>query len=210
MFLLLGEKVRSRSNPVGSHTCAVCKSEQAFSDQGETLWFSVFGLSLFPLEERAHYWRCENCLTAYKPRELDQPSSVPLVKDVVIYLLLGYDQQEQRTLADEICTKVTGFDFPDSEVRDLTREIASGRLNLAELVRRHASSLNAIGKQQVVEAAFLTTYVCCDIQYEDRLRINQIGSALDVGLEFVTYAIGEARRQQNYGIRRLPDVRAEV
>lgn len=113
-------------------------------------------------------------------------------------------------MADEICTKLTGFDFPESEVQALSQEIASGRLNVAELVRRHASSLNAIGKQQVVEGAFLTTYACCDIEYEDRLRINQIGSALDVGLEFVTYAIDEARKQQNYGTRRLPDIRAEV
>ena len=210
MFLLLGEKVKTRSEQVGQHSCPVCKSDQLFTEQVESLWFALFGLSVLPLEDRAHYWRCENCLTAYKPRQLDLPSSVPILKDVIVYLLLGYDQQEQRALADEICTKLTGFDFPEAEVQELSREIASGRLNVAELVRKHSSSLNAIGKQQVVEGAFLTTYACCDIEYEDRLRINQIGSALDVGLEFVTYAIDEVRKQQNYGIRRLPDIRAEV
>ncbi len=210
MFLLLGEKVRTKSGPVDHHACPVCKSEQLFTERVETLWFAIFGISILPLEQRAHYWRCEHCLTACKPGEPGMPSSVPILKDVIVYLLLGYQQQGETGLADEICNRLTGFGFPEHEFRELTREIASGRLNVAELVRRHSGSLNAIGKQQVIEAAFLAIYACCDIEYEDRLRINQIGSALDVGLEFVTYAIDEARRQQNYGIRRLPNLRAEV
>ena len=210
MFLLMGERVRAKSDTVGCHTCPVCKSGQKFTDQVETLWFTLFGLPVLPLEQCAHYWRCEQCHTAFKPRELRQPSAVPILKDVVVYLLLGYDQQVQTQLAGEICARVTGFEFPETEVRALGREIASGRLGVAEVVRRHASSLNAAGKQQVIEGAFLTTYACCDIRHEDRVRINQIGSALDVGLEFVTWAIEQARRQRNYGIRRLGHVQAEV
>lgn len=210
MFLLMGERVKSSSRPIGQRSCPVCQSDQAFTEQTESLWFSIFGLSVLPLEQRAHYCRCEHCLSAFKPGEFEYPSSIPIVKDVIVYLLLGYEQQHQVQLASEVCAKLTGFEFPESEVRELCREIASGRLNVAELVRRRADTLNHIGKQQVIESAFLVTYACCDIEYEDRLRINQIGSALDVGLEFVTYAIDEARRQQNYGVRRLPNTRAEV
>ena len=81
---------------------------------------------------------------------------------------------------------------------------------MVERVSQFASSMNAIGKQTVVEAAFLTTYVCCDLQFEDRLRINLIGNALGVGLEFVDYSISQIRKQGCYGVRRLNIVESAV
>ena len=63
--------------------------------------------------------------------------------------------------------------------------------------------MNAVGKQAVIEAAFLTTYACCDLQYEDRLRINLVGNALGVGLDFVEYAIDNVRKQSYLGVKRL-------
>jgi hypothetical protein len=47
------------------------------------------------------------------------------------------------------------------------------------------------------------TYVCCEIQYEDRLRVNLIGNALGVSLEFVEYAVQKVRQNSYYGVRRL-------
>ena len=81
---------------------------------------------------------------------------------------------------------------------------------MVDYVRSHAASMNSVGKQQVIEAAFLSTYACCELQYEDRLRINLIGNALGVGLEFVEYCIGQSRRQNYYGVRRLGLTEQEV
>ncbi|MEK9872100.1 MAG: hypothetical protein VW831_20455, partial [Gammaproteobacteria bacterium] len=61
-----------------------------------------------------------------------------------------------------------------------------------------------------IEAAFLTTYICCDLQYEDRLRINLMGNAMDVGLEFVEYAIRQTRKTNYYGVRRLAKAEAAI
>ena len=70
--------------------------------------------------------------------------------------------------------------------------------------------MNAVGKQAVIEAAFLTTYACCDLQYEDRLRINLVGNALGVGLDFVEYAIDNVRKQSYLGIKRLSQLSPPV
>ena len=43
-----------------------------------------------------------------------------------------------------------------------------------------------------------------------RLRINLIGNALGVGLEFVDYAIQQSRKKNNYEIRRLRHLEPEV
>jgi len=210
MLFLFGERLRSKATPVGEHRCAVCQSDQPFTEQNENLWFALFGIPLLPVEDKARYWRCENCLAAYDRNALGEPSHVPLVKRVIAYLLMGYRQDQHRTIAGEICLKITGFDFEGTEFDRVTREIGAGKLDMVEIVRRTAPTLNAIGKQQVLEAAFLATYICCDLQYEDRLRINLMGNAMDVGLEFVEYAIAQTRKQNYYGVRRLSHVESAV
>lgn len=210
MLFLFGERLRSKATPVGEHRCSVCQSDQPFTEQNENLWFALFGIPLLPFEDKARYWRCENCLAAYDRNALGEPSHVPLVKRVIAYLLMGYRQDQHRRIAGEICLKITGFDFEGTEFDRVTREIGAGKLDMVEIVRRTAPTLNAIGKQQVLEAAFLATYICCDLQYEDRLRINLMGNAMDVGLEFVEYAIAQTRKQNYYGVRRLSHVESAV
>lgn len=207
---MVGEKIRSTSKPVGERRCSVCDATQMFDEHSESLWFCLFSLPLLPIEDSARYWRCEHCLTAYEPGQTEEPSSVPLVRQIVAYLLVGYDQYQQTELADEICLKLTGAAFEAEEMTQLVRDIDAGRLDVVDALSRRTKFLNAIGKQQIIEAAFLVTNACCDIQYEDRLRINQIGSAMGVGLEFVEYAIAAARKQNDYGIRRLRHIPTEV
>lgn len=206
MIFLFGEKIRSRSAAMGQHRCAVCQGEQVFTETSESLWFCLFAIPLLPIEQVARYWRCEKCLTAYLPRELKMPSVVPVVRKITVYILLGYNQHEHFGLAQEICRKITGFDFPDDEIARVRRDIATGRVDMVEQVRGHAADTNGIGKQQIIEAVFLATYACCDLQYEDRLRINLIGNALGLDLPFVDYAIARCRKQNYYGIRRLRNV----
>ncbi len=210
MFLMVGEKVKSRSAAIGQKDCPVCDGAQPFTEQTESLWFCLFVFPVLPINETARYWRCETCLSAYSARDLTAPSSVAGVKEIITYLLLGYDQYEQAALAEEVCLKLTGFGFAQDEFRALVRDIDAGRRDVVEALAGRANAMNTIGKQQVIEAAFVITHACCDIQFEDRLRINQIGSALGVGLEFVEFSISQARQQNDYGVRRLPNISTEV
>lgn len=210
MIFLFGEKLRSRSAPVGVRHCVMCRAEQPFSEHVESLWFSFFSLPVLPIEDKANYLRCEKCLAAYAKDNLNVPSHVPIIQTLIVYLLLGYQQDQHRRLAEEICLKITGAEFSEDDYHLRRSEVATGTLDMVELVRTAAPTVNAIGKQQIIEAAFLTTYVCCDLQYEDRLRINLMGNSLDLGLEFVDYAIQQTRKQSYYGVKRLRTTEAEV
>ncbi|MBT4159810.1 MAG: hypothetical protein HOC70_00300 [Gammaproteobacteria bacterium] len=203
MLFLFGESVRSKCTDVGSHDCGVCRGRQPFTEQIESLWFCLFAIPLIRIEDRARYWRCENCLSAFDRNNLEEPAHVPLVKRVIAYLLLGYRQDQHESIASEICLKITGFEYSGREYKEAIAFLDRGDVEMADIVRTSAPAMNAIGKQAVLEAAFLTTYLCCDMQYEDRLRINLIGNSLDVGLEFVEYAIQQTRKQNYYGVRRL-------
>jgi len=204
MIFLFGERTRAATRPVGNHMCVNCGSDQAFAEHNESNWFSVFGIPLLNIEDTALFWRCEHCLVSYVPNQLDVPSAVPLLKKLVLYILLGYEQHDQVGLASEISLKLTNTSFDEDEIRLVINEIQSGGVDMVAEVRAAGTHINTSGKQQIIEAAFLSTHACCELQYEDRLRINLIGNALEVGLEFVEYAIAAARQQNYYGIRRLP------
>ncbi len=210
MLFLFGERKRVKSAPIGNRECVLCHSEQLFTEQVESLWFTFFGLPILPMEQAAKYWRCENCLSSYQQGDLSAPSQVPVIKLLITYILLGYNRHQHQALASEICMKITGFELEDSEYKSLLRQLGSGDLDIVQHVRGFAGCVNGAGKQQIVEAAFLTTHTCCDMQYEDRLRVNLIGNALDVGLEFVEYCIQQVRRQNYYGVRRLLGAAEEV
>ena len=165
---------------------------------------------MLKLEEVASYWCCVGCDNSYVPGELHEPSQLPVVRQVIVYLLAGYGHHDQAELADEICRKLTSMALPVEAFRQLSRSLQTSRLDMVETVRSSASRLNAKGKHQVIQAAFLTTYVCCDLQYEDRLRINLMGNALGVGMEFTDSVIQDTRRRNCLGIRRLVQPASEV
>ena len=118
----------------------------------------------------------------------------------------GRCQTQQKTLVQNICLKLSGFDYPEERMRNAAFQLESGDSQYMAYLREEAARVNSQGKMQIIEAAFLMTYVCCEIQYEDRLRINLIGNALSVSLEFVEYAVQQVRANSYYGVRKLVPV----
>ena len=210
MIFLFGERIRVKTRSIGPRSCAVCKTVASFTEQLESSWFCFFGLPILPVEQFARYWRCEDCLSAYEPGKLEAPSSVARVKRIILYILLGYNQHARVAAAQDICFKLCGFDLTDREAKILARDISAGHIDMFDDVRSHAPHLNATGKQQVLEAAFLATHTCCELQYEDRLRINLIGNALGEGLAFVERAIETSRENNHYKISRRRELEREV
>ena len=183
----------------------MCAGDRAFSHVRETNYFHLFGLRLLPLEKIADYQQCDYCESGFEMASTvpERPSQVSLARSVIAYVLVGYGMQDHLDLAVDIAKKVTGFDIPEAEFKEDIRAIAAGRTDLFAVVKEHARLLNMRGKQQVIEVAFLTTHACCEIQYEDRLRINMIANSMDTSIAFVNATIEQVRRQSCYGVRRI-------
>ena len=201
MFFLMGERVRRSLEPSGSRHCAVCSSDQAFSHATEVNFFTLFAVALLPIETVADYEVCNRCESAYADAANTEPSQVAGVRLVTTYIMTGYGMQNQVRIIQEIARSISGFDFPSSEIQAISRGIEDE--DVFKLLEASAVTMNDRAKLQVLQAAFLSTHVCCEIQYEDRLRINLMGNALGVSLQFVEYAIEEVRCQRYYGVNRL-------
>lgn len=203
MIFLLGERIHSESEAVGIKNCGVCGKQQPFSHVIETNYFCLFGVRLLPIEKRANYLRCDQCNNSFASDNTREPTQVALVKHVLAYNQLGYGIFDRRDILQDICIKVTGFEFHEDEICKQRQEMEAGQIDLFQTFAASASGLNLQGKQQIIEASFLITHACCEIQYEDRLRINLIGNALGVSIEFVGSVIDAVHAQGCYGVRRM-------
>lgn len=205
MIFLFGERLKRSGNSLGARYCPVCDSERQFSHIQEVNYFHVFGLAILPLEKIADFQLCDHCESAFVmgPSVPELPSHIALTQTVTSYVLLGYGQQDHLELASDLAKKVTGYELDQEAFKRDVRALAGGQLDFFNHVKQQARHLNARGKQQVIEAAFLATHACCEIQYEDRLRINMIANAMDTSIAFVNATIEQVRRQGCYGVRRL-------
>lgn len=212
MIFLFGEKIKRETSALGERHCPVCATSKPFSHVRETNYFHAFGLRLLPLEKIADFQQCDFCENAYPyGAEVPKyPAQVALTRTVLAYVLVGYGQQDHKELAADVAKKVTGFELDFDQFLSDVRALAAGRLDLIAQVKADASRLNVRGKQQVIEAAFLATHACCEIEYEDRLRINMIASAMDMSIAFVNATIDQVRRQGCYGVRRILPTQTQV
>ena len=65
MFLLVGERVYSQAQDIGSFECALCGKAEPFCHITETNYFCLFGIRLLKVDQYANYYRCERCGNSY-------------------------------------------------------------------------------------------------------------------------------------------------
>ena len=182
----------------------MCQTLKPFQRVKETNYFCLFGIRLLPLEKIADYHACEYCENAFCERDGRlEPSQLAMTKRVIAYILVGYGLQEHQALGCDVYNKVTGFDLSPAGLAEEIRLVTSNKADIIEALKQHNRYLNTRGKQQIIEAAFLVTHACCEIQYEDRLRINLMANAMDLPIAFVTATIDQVRKQGCYGVHRL-------
>lgn len=201
MFFLFGETLRSNTSAASTRVCESCGCEQAFAHVTETLWSTVFFIPILKIETHADYDQCEGCNNAFDS-DVSIPADVSPVKRALAYFMLGYGMSEYHEMVRSLSSTITGFDFDEKEMRAEIHSLESNSIDINEYMQSQAVRLNAKGKQHVIEAAFLVTYAACEIEYEDRLRINQLGTALGVPLQFVEAVIEGLRRQNYKGVQR--------
>jgi len=198
--MLISERLHSRSTAIGQKYCIICAEQQGFSQVVETNYFCLFGLRLLRLETFADFQRCDRCETAFQNGDLTEPALTEVTHWVLAYLWSGYGMSHRFDLAAEIGHKVTGRDFSEQRMQDCMGRLALGDIH--DMLHERALHLNLRGKLQLIAVAFLATHACCEIQHEDRLRINLIGTALGISLEAVEAAIQGVRQQGYYGVQR--------
>ena len=207
LFLLAGERKHRQSADTGKHHCGVCKATRSLEHVVETRYFCLFGVRLLPIEREADYLECTTCQHGFHADNTEIPSYVSGIHVSLAYLLLGFGLHEHARAAGEVCERVSGTKVNSAEIHRIMGALDRQELNLEQELSELAATTNDLGKYRIIQAAFLMTHMCCEPQQEDRVRINLMGTALGVGLEFVHGAIEDVRSQHYSGLRRLSVVR---
>ena len=205
-MFLFGERIKGTSDSLGERFCPVCDASKSFRHVNETNYFCLFGIRLLPLEKHADYHLCDFCENAFtEPTDgaYQIPSQAMSARSVIGYILVGYGMQGHLKLGCEIFKKVTGFEMSAEELTHVVRKVSVPQQDLINLLKSESSNMNIRGKQQIIEAAFLVTHACCEIEYEDRVRINLIANAMDIPIGFVSATIEQVRQQGCYGVHRI-------
>ncbi len=201
MVFLFGESVRRSETAIGSRPCPICQVDRPFVRVVKTNFFTIFGLRLLPLGQVAEYLQCTACGQAFDEGS-DCPSHHALLLDVIAYLMLGYGVSRDRALAGEVYEAVTRTQLADTDLAAAISALDAGQRDLFDSLRQGAAKVNTRGKQEIVQAGYLVAYASCELEHDDRVRLNLIGNALDVPISFVAACIEDVRARHYLGIRR--------
>lgn len=202
MFLLFGEETINKITRTGEIACARCGGRRAAQRYAEASYFTLFRIPLLPLGRRSDYWECCECGAAYASERATEPAADAVLRHVLVYVMLGYRAAAYRETLQQIYARITGREIGVEEIAAEAGEIEARPPEIIGYLRKHAFHLNVAGKEQVVEAAFLMTHASCEIQQQDRLRVNLMGGALGLTLEQTDAVLDRVRANRYYGVRR--------
>jgi len=193
MLFLLGEKVVRRVSDEGSFHCPVCDSLQTSLHIIDKNYFTLFFIRILPLEIIGDYLECCQCLHSFDPDNTTQPTYISGLVLVLSYLMLGYGINDSKSEAAAIYKAMTDREYDEQAIQDNIVAFNEGK-DLFKTLKGLAFRLNTMGKIRVVEAAYLITRALSEVEYEDRLRVNLIGNALGISLEFVNEIINRIKQ----------------
>jgi hypothetical protein len=202
MFFLIGEQVRLKSQGEGQFDCPVCVGTQQYRRLAEVNYFTLFLIPIAPLSKLADYCQCNQCGNSFVPDNYSGPAYLGGVRRALVYIMLGYSMEEHKDTVRKLWQKLTTLIMSDRELALEIDAIKQSKEDIFSFMKAQAYHLNVQGKEKIIEAAFLMTYASCEIEHQDRLRVNLIGNALGMPLEFVETIVNRIRASNYYGIKR--------
>jgi len=205
MFFLMGEKIVPKVIEERECDCPICQTRETWVEVKEVNYFTVFLIKTFPIDTVSHYLMCTKCENTFSPNNASQPAVIDGVRDVLAYLMQGYGQGSNTKLAQQLHKAATGLPWEDEEFRDTMRRFNHDeqRTQIVQNLKTLAKSIGWPAKYQIVEAAYLITYVCSSLEYEDKVRVNLVGNALGVSLEGVNEIADQLRTEHYKGLQRI-------
>ncbi|MGB0897907.1 MAG: hypothetical protein ACPGSN_01565 [Psychrobium sp.] len=196
MFILMGETEKVAPVEQGDFNCPTCKSKQTYAHHQSTAYFTVFGISVAKLNSLANYLICQQCHCCFDPQILHKPSQHLQALDHVVlfrvlnYLLSGYgDTIHSRQRLQQIYQEATSSEKSNTDIDHEQSIINSGSAPTLPFLTQYKHLLSLEKKHQIVVAAFQFANGSCLMEHHDRVRLNTIGSSLDLSLPEIEYLI---------------------
>ncbi|MCG7530587.1 hypothetical protein MHM98_04340 [Psychrobium sp. MM17-31] len=196
MFILMGEAEKVEPVKQGSFDCPNCQASQQYAHHQSTAYFTVFGIKVAKLNPLENFVMCCGCRSCFDPQILQSPENFSTAIDqlllfrVLNYLLSGYgDTIHSRSRLQSLYQEFTGVEKSNIDIDEEQALINSGCAPTLPFLTTHKYLLSLEKKHQIVIAAYSFASGSCLMEHHDRVRINTIGSSLDLSLPEIEYLI---------------------
>lgn len=219
MLVIIGIRPITRTTRRGVFECPECAAPRPFARQRVQRRFTVFFVSMLPLDDLGEYIECQHCRCTFRTSVLEidpaQPRSAfaaefrPAVLRIMLLMMMEdgrVDISEQRMILD-LNRKLTGQSLPLDAIDEHLDAVRAGPGTAPHYARRIAPLLNDQGKEMVLKAAFAVAVADHDVHPSERRLLHDIGRALAMTPAHVRAVIAESAElaAQELGAEPPPD-----
>lgn len=189
-IIIWGTRGINSTSASGRFYCPQCNSERNYSQKSVRRFFTIFFIPLIPLDKLGEYVECQTCRASFNPRVLDfNPKKnqekfeaefhIAIKRSLVLMALAdGVIDDTEIEMIQSVYLKMTQIELSTDEVKiEIERAKSDGR-GVEEFLTKMAGTLNASGKELVMQAAFFIAGADGEFQEEEIALLESIGKAL--------------------------------
>ncbi|MFT4929146.1 MAG: RNA polymerase subunit RPABC4/transcription elongation factor Spt4 [Phenylobacterium sp.] len=192
MIFLFGESEREKILDSGAFYCPVCKGTAQYEDVEHKSWFTCFFIPTLPLKTMAFYRQCNGCSNTFDIDSPTQPeySQTQLYVCVTLASILISELGKMRAeaLYQKIYQHLFNQPLPVTleHCEQLSQTHGGSMFDQLESAR---TTLNWHGKLLIIKASYLAIAGVRDLNDQDKVGLNMIGTSMDVDMSVVKQVI---------------------
>ena len=189
-MIIFGTRGITTSPQRGTFCCPSCGPDSEFRQRRIRRFFTLYFIPLIPLDKLGEYIECQSCRGTYDLQVLEfdpQQAAIEMeatyhtgMRKVMIAMLLAdgeVDASEIGTI-QQIYRELSGRDLSTDQIHSEIGELQQAGTQIEAIVGGLAGMLNDVGKEKVVEAAYLVAASDGEFHESEQVLLFKMGEAL--------------------------------
>lgn len=204
MLVIIGIQAVTRTTGTGMFHCPECDARRPFARKRVQRRFTLFFVSMLPLDALGEYVECQHCRGTFRTSVLDRdPADAdgerltaefrPAMLRIMLLMMLedGRVERSEQQMILDLNRKLTGRSVPLDVIDGHLDAVRAGPGTAADYAASIAPLLNEPGKEMVLKAAFAVAVADRDLHDREREALHEIGRALGMTAGHIRETLAE-------------------
>jgi uncharacterized tellurite resistance protein B-like protein len=199
---MIGVRPITRTVGRGQFFCPECAARRPYLRQRVQRRFTLFFVSVIPLDELGEYVECGHCHGTFRTTILDAAAAQerfsaefrPAVLRIMLLMMMedGRVERSEQAMILDVNRKITGQVLPLDVIDEHLAAVRRGPGSAEDYARQIAPLLNEMGKEMVLKAAFAIAVADRQVHELERRLLHRIGRALDMSAGHIRAVLAES------------------
>lgn len=203
MLVIIGIQAVTRTTRTGTFDCPECDARRPFARKRVQRRFTLFFVSMLPLDALGEYVECQHCRGTFRTGVLDDDPAAPQERltaefrpamlRIMLLMMLedGRVERSEQQMILDLNRKLTGRSVPLDVIDGHLDAVRAGPGTAADYAASIAPLLNDHGKEMVLKAAFAVAVADHELHQKERKVLHEIGRALDMTAGHIRETLAE-------------------